>query len=200
MAASFPILVLLFIPICIALILAVYFIYRSLYNKHVNKALAEGAKITKWLPPFAVVLITVAILVIGGITGIVLLTRMYIADYKTVGSGGITYTINGDGVFEVSSVDPMIVENKTNDLIEVMVYKTDSQIFTDMKILEPEKIEKFIIHTGADDEEVFYKNPDDEYMEHMPLFFNGDSRSSKIVIDVIMEGDHSVGGSLVINE
>ena len=200
MAATFPVMILLLVPVCIALVLAVYFIYRALYNKHVNKALNEGVKIKRWLPPFAVVLITVAILVVGGICGTVLVTRMYIADYKTAGSGGITYTINEDGVFEVTSVDPMIVENKTNDLIEVMVYKTDSQIFADMKILAPEKIEKFIVHTGAEDEEIFYKNPDDEYMEHMPLFFSDSARSSKIVIDAILEGDGSVGASLVINE
>ena len=70
------------------------FIYKTLYNKHVNKALNEGVKIKKWLPPFAVVLITLAILVIGCITGILISKYFILQDISLYSISG-TYAALG---------------------------------------------------------------------------------------------------------
>lgn len=183
---------LLSVPIGVVLVLIVYFIYKNLYTKHANKALQEGSgvKRKKWLPPFAVVLITICIevvLAIGIVVGAVLLFRFNTSSSATrtiVGNNTLNVMKNEDG-YEVTSLTGKVeIKSFSSDYFDAVAYFDDNQIFVTVDIIDSDKVDHFIVHEDDAETEVLYKNADDEYLETVPIELERQSEDEVVTIDV----------------
>ena len=196
MSALFPILVILALPVAIGLVLTIYFIYRHFYNKHVNKVLGGETGLKKWIPPYAVVLISIAAILVIFVSATVGLVRNYM--FQKSSGGTLDYRVLEDGSYQVITDDMLTCEYKDTPHIEITVYKSDLQIFADVKVKDPVNVKSFKACVDCEETEILYKNEDNEFMDHVPLFFEEGSRSKDIDLNVLGE-DGAVLESIVIN-
>lgn len=167
----FTILMLIGLPVICLITLAVYFIYKALYNRHANRALEnDGSKKSKkWVAPFVVVIITVLVQVLS-LFAIGISAYLFQTNTKSSASSGITYYINENDEYVVNCDEGMTVKSLNCPGADLMVYRSGRDIFVDVTIIDADKIQKFEIKSGNTSEEVLYKNAENEYSKHVPLY------------------------------
>jgi len=172
---------------CIAVTLAVYFIYRLLYNKHLDKVLkAQTTK--KWPSLLSVVLCAIVIEVVLCF-GVVFLINSHLS--KTIngyGEDGQLYiTQDSDYNYLVSCKEDMEVKSYANDLADVTSYKSSKQIFAEISIKDASRIDYFIVYEGDEVTETKYKNEEEEHFDKVPLFINKYSDDEDIRVTMVLE-------------
>lgn len=196
-ASLFLILLILALPVCLALTLAVYFIYRFFYNKHLTKAVTSEVKLRKWLPPFAVILISLFIFISASAA-----VAFLLYGYKfNTSTGSMSYNdsvlqiTEKDGKFYVTSNDGILKESQSQfgDTV-VNTYMNRSEVFITVDIKDEKDVAYFVVNEDGHEMKIEYKKKDDlTFLNPVPIYITLQDESESIEMTLYDWDDNSIG-------
>ena len=200
-AGLFTVILFLALPVTLALTLIVNFIYKFFYNKHLNKAIKSEQKLSKWISPLAVVVITIVccVLVIFGLSASFYLLS---ADYNSgssTRSQAVLEIKEKNGEYEVKSNTGYLLQ-KEFDLegLTITSYNNENELFAVFNISDPETVEYFKVYEGDEVTKVEYKDEDDKFMNPFPMYLDIQEEGEPIRIEVYSEtGSEPIGEAIL---
>ncbi|MCR5618373.1 MAG: hypothetical protein K6F83_08795 [Clostridiales bacterium] len=196
-ASLFLILLILALPVCLALTLAVYFIYRFFYNKHLTKAVTSEVKLRKWLPPFAVILISLFIFISASAA-----VAFLLYGYKfNTSTGSMSYNdsvlqiTEKDGKYYVTSNDGILKESQSQfgDTV-VNTYMNRSEVFITVDIKDEKDVAYFVVNEDGHEMKIEYKKKDDlTFLNPVPIYITLQDESESIEMTLYDWDDNSIG-------
>ncbi len=196
-ASLFLILLILALPVCLALTLAVYFIYRFFYNKHLTKAVTSEVKLRKWLPPFAFILISLFIFISASAT-----VAFFLYGYKfNTSTGSMSYNdsvlqiTEKDGKYYVTSNDGILKESQSQfgDTV-VNTYMNRSEVFITVDIKDEKDVAYFVVNEDGHEMKIEYKKKDDlTFLNPVPIYITLQDESESIEMTLYDWDDNSIG-------
>jgi len=196
-ASLFLILLILALPVCLALTLAVYFIYKFFYNKHLTKAVTSEVKLRKWLPPFAVILISLFIFISASAA-----VAFLLYGYKfNTSTGSMSYNdsvlqiTEKDGKYYVTSNDGILKESQSQfgDTV-VNTYMNRSEVFITVDIKDEKDVAYFVVNEDGHEMKIEYKKKDDlTFLNPVPIYITLQDESESIEMTLYDWDDNSIG-------